>query len=190
MNEMGYNSNMSNKFQINSEQSTTSPSKESVLSIFMRPGYLLFILVLVIFISEALVMGVLDYLQPLASYQEMLIDATLLSIITFPSIYILVFRPMQMHISKYRQAERQKEELIKELQNALDEVKTLKGIIPICSSCKSMRDDKGYWQKVESYIQNHSDAVFSHGLCHDCIRKIYPDNAEKIIEKMDSIDKG
>lgn len=65
--------------------------------------------------------------------------------------------------------------LISELQQALDEVNTLKGILPICSSCKSIRDDKGYWNAVEQYITEHSEAVFAHSLCPECVRTLYPD---------------
>ncbi len=61
------------------------------------------------------------------------------------------------------------------LQKALDDIKTLKGIIPICSSCKNIRDDKGYWDQIESYIAKHSDADFSHGICPKCAKALYPD---------------
>ncbi|HCU35405.1 MAG TPA: response regulator [Armatimonadetes bacterium] len=69
---------------------------------------------------------------------------------------------------------------IDELQDALDRVKTLQGILPICMHCKSIRDDEGYWQRVESYVETHSDALFSHGLCPDCLREFYPDVAEVV----------
>lgn len=61
------------------------------------------------------------------------------------------------------------------LQEALDEIKTLRGIIPICSHCKQIRDDEGMWQKIEKYIHEHSEASFSHGICPDCIKKHYPE---------------
>jgi AmiR/NasT family two-component response regulator len=62
-----------------------------------------------------------------------------------------------------------------ELQAALAEVKTLSGLLPICASCKKIRDDQGYWQQVEVYICDHSEAEFSHGLCPDCAQKLYPE---------------
>ena len=68
---------------------------------------------------------------------------------------------------------RQREKLIHELQNALSEVKTLRGILPICSHCKKIRDDKGYWNQIESYIHKHSDVDFSHGICPECAEKYY-----------------
>ena len=61
------------------------------------------------------------------------------------------------------------------LKNALSEVKILRGMLPICSNCKSIRDDKGYWNQIESYIHKHSEAEFSHSICPDCAKKLYPD---------------
>jgi len=68
-----------------------------------------------------------------------------------------------------------RERLILELQNALAQVQTLSGLLPICSSCKKIRDDEGYWNQLEVYIQEHSEAVFSHGLCPECAKKLYPE---------------
>jgi AmiR/NasT family two-component response regulator len=65
--------------------------------------------------------------------------------------------------------------LNEELQAALAKVKMLSGLLPICASCKKIRDDKGYWQQVEVYIQAHSEAEFTHGFCPDCLAKLYPD---------------
>lgn len=62
-----------------------------------------------------------------------------------------------------------------QLQQALDEIKTLRGIIPICANCKNIRDDKGYWHQIEVYIRDHSEADFSHGICQDCVKILYPD---------------
>ncbi|MFH1135807.1 MAG: PAS domain-containing protein [Pseudomonadota bacterium] len=64
---------------------------------------------------------------------------------------------------------------ITSLRQALEEVGTLRGFIPICSNCKNIRDDHGYWQKVEQYVQEHSEAQFSHGICPDCAKKLYPE---------------
>ncbi len=68
-----------------------------------------------------------------------------------------------------------------QLQEALDNIKTLKGLIPICANCKNIRDDKGYWNKLESYIEKHSDALFSHSMCPTCMEKCYG-NEEWYIE--------
>jgi phosphoserine phosphatase RsbU/P len=69
---------------------------------------------------------------------------------------------------------------VQELRTALEHIKTLQGIIPICSYCKKIRDDQGYWSQVEAYLSLHSDARFSHGFCPDCISRHYPE-----IEKND-----
>ena len=65
-----------------------------------------------------------------------------------------------------------------ELQVALENVKTLSGLVPICSSCKKIRDDQGYWHQVEEYIHAHSNAQFSHGICPECFKKMYPEFEE------------
>ncbi|MGD0589679.1 MAG: MASE1 domain-containing protein [Bacteroidota bacterium] len=62
-----------------------------------------------------------------------------------------------------------------ELQDALNNIKTLGGLLPICANCKKIRDDLGYWQAVESYIMKHSDATFTHGMCPDCMKEYFPD---------------
>lgn len=81
-------------------------------------------------------MILLMYLPPLTAFQETFLDSTLLSIILFPVLYLLIFRPIRIHIELRRQAEEEKDALIDELRKAIDEVKTLRGIIPICASCK------------------------------------------------------
>ncbi len=80
----------------------------------------------------------------------------------------------QEMIEKRKLVEEEREALISQLRDALDNIKTLKGLLPICASCKKIRDDSGYWKKIESYISEHSDAEFTHGLCPDCSAKLYP----------------
>lgn len=77
-------------------------------------------------------------------------------------------------ITERKNLEREKEKIINDLQKALADVKALSGLLPICSSCKKIRDDKGYWNQIEVYIRDHSEADFSHGLCPDCVTKLYP----------------
>ena len=74
-----------------------------------------------------------------------------------------------------KQMETEREKLLLELKEALSKVKLLSGFLPICSSCKKIRNDKGYWQQIESYISEHSSAEFSHGLCEECAKKLYPE---------------
>lgn len=65
--------------------------------------------------------------------------------------------------------------IYEEKEKALREVKTLSGFLPICASCKNIRDDSGYWKQIESYISQNSEAQFSHSICPDCAKKLYPD---------------
>lgn len=75
-------------------------------------------------------------------------------------------------ITARKAAEAEQERLIRELQEALAKVKTLSGLVPICAWCKKIRDDQGFWKQVEVFIQSHSDAVFTHGVCPDCMKKL------------------
>lgn len=77
-------------------------------------------------------------------------------------------------ITKRKKIERERERLIYELHEALSKVKLLSGFIPICASCKKIRDDKGFWNQIESYIRAHSEAEFSHSICPDCAKELYP----------------
>lgn len=78
-------------------------------------------------------------------------------------------------ISERKKLERQKEKLITRLKTALKEINALQGIIPICSQCKKIRDDKGYWNQLESYFEKHSQTSFSHGMCPECSDELYGD---------------
>ncbi|OKY74388.1 MAG: hypothetical protein BM485_14090 [Desulfobulbaceae bacterium DB1] len=82
---------------------------------------------------------------------------------------------LKTEIDTRKVREREKERLITELREALEHIKTLRGIIPICASCKKIRDDAGYWQQVEGYIMKHSDVSFSHSICPECVNKLYPE---------------
>ncbi len=74
---------------------------------------------------------------------------------------------------------KEKEQLIIELQDALATIKTLRGCLPICSHCKKIRNDKGYWERLESYIHEHSEAEFTHSLCPECLEELYPELHQK-----------
>jgi DNA-binding NtrC family response regulator len=69
----------------------------------------------------------------------------------------------------------ERQRLTTELKAALDQVKQLKGLLPICAHCKKIRDDKGYWNQIESYIRDHSEAEFSHSICQECAARYYPE---------------
>ncbi len=99
--------------------------------------------------------------------KEVEIDGTI-----WDTWWVPVERDISLHyainITEIRQTQ-------KELEEALNNVKKLSGLLPICSHCKKIRDDKGYWNQIESYIHEHSEAVFSHGICQECAKKHYPD---------------
>jgi len=112
-----------------------------------------------------------------------------LGFLTISSIYFLEKREaktlslvniaLQKEIDERRRVEKERERLISELQKALDEVNTLSGLLPICASCKKIRDDKGYWNQIESYISDRSEAEFSHGICPECAKELYPEFFKK-----------
>jgi PAS domain S-box-containing protein len=79
-------------------------------------------------------------------------------------------------ITERKHSELERERLIGELKTALADVKTLRGLLPICAHCKKIRDDRGYWNRIETFIRERSDAEFTHGICPDCARKYFPDD--------------
>ena len=82
---------------------------------------------------------------------------------------------VERDITEPLRAAMERERLIAELRQALAEVKTLSGLLPICASCKKIRDDQGYWTRVETYLQDHTGVMFTHGICPGCARELYPD---------------
>jgi hypothetical protein len=97
-------------------------------------------------------------------------------------IVLLLFKENKTIVERKR-AEAEREKLIKELQDAIARINKLNGLLPICAHCKKIRDDKGYWNQIESYIREHSEAEFSHGICPDCAQKLYP---EFFVKKIDT----
>jgi sigma-B regulation protein RsbU (phosphoserine phosphatase) len=77
----------------------------------------------------------------------------------------------------------ERQRLMLELQRALAEIKTLNGLLPICAHCKKIRDDKGYWTRLEQYIEDRSAAQFTHGICPECIKTLYPDITDKVLDE-------
>lgn len=78
-------------------------------------------------------------------------------------------------VEERRSVQISNEQLISELRKATAEVKTLSGLLPVCASCKQVRDDQGYWSQLETYLKKHTEISFSHGLCQDCAHKLYPE---------------
>lgn len=83
-------------------------------------------------------------------------------------------------ITEAKRLEREREDLIHSLEEARKNIKVLSGLIPICASCKKIRDDQGSWEQMEQYIRAHSEAEFSHGICPECLRRDYPEYADSI----------
>jgi len=104
------------------------------------------------------------------SLVEALVDAVGLTALLMPFVLSLETRR--------RGAEEARERLVVQLRETLSKVKTLSGLLPICAHCKKIRNDKGYWIQIESYIRSHSEAEFSHGLCPACLQQYYPDFAD------------
>lgn len=97
------------------------------------------------------------------------------SLATWKTKESMFFTGVVRDITERKWAEAEREKLILELKEALSKVKQLSGMLPICASCKKIRDDKGYWKQIESYIGDHSEAEFTHGICPECVKKLYPD---------------
>jgi methyl-accepting chemotaxis protein len=93
---------------------------------------------------------------------------------------------LEEEIAERKRMETERDKLIVELKEALAEVKQLSGLLPICASCKKIRDDKGYWNQIETYISEHSEAMFTHAICPDCGKKLYPEYYDVIWGKKDN----
>jgi PAS domain S-box-containing protein len=92
-------------------------------------------------------------------------------------------RAAMLDVTGHHRAEVERERLLQELQTALARVKLLSGLLPICANCKKIRDDQGYWKQVESYIEGHSEATFSHGICPECLHQLYPALEQQVLER-------
>jgi len=136
-----------------------------------------------LFYSNALIEGIDDKLPSYPEFFHLIFF--LLGLGTIISIYIIEKREakvlaiantaLEKEAAQRKQVEEEREKLINDLRKALAEVKTLSGLLPICSACKKIRDDKGYWNQIEVFIRDHSDAQFSHSICPGCAQELYPD---------------
>jgi PAS domain S-box-containing protein len=88
-------------------------------------------------------------------------------------------------VTERKRLEAEREQLIADLRKALEKIKTLKGLIPVCAWCKKVRDDKGYWEELEHYIREHTDADFTHGICPDCLKEYDPDTYREYKKKIE-----
>lgn len=122
-----------------------------------------------VFLAEAGVMVLLGMLPKwMVLPAAPLLDAGLLVALISPMLYLWLYRPLLDEMAARRRTEQELLVAVSELQEALANVKTLKGLLPICAWCKKVRDDKGYWSKLEHYVAENSDADFTHGICPEC----------------------
>ncbi|NLD94351.1 MAG: hypothetical protein GX639_16980 [Fibrobacter sp.] len=125
-----------------------------------------------------------------------MITLTIICSIIFFGVIILIFNILHTFYIQQKTSEeiRQKNNDLQKMNISLNEafenIKTLKGMLPICSFCKKIRNDTGYWQQIESYVRDHSDAEFSHGICPSCLREHYPEMADDILNRVKSNDSG
>ena len=142
---------------------------------YSNPFRLLLVVAASVFLAEALIMLFLSNFYSIVRFKEAIVDAFLLIILIIPVLYIFFYKPFIHDIEEREIAEIEKDAAIAKLEKAIDEIKVLKGFIPICANCKKIRDDAGYWQHVETYIRDRSDIEFSHAICPDCSKKLYPE---------------
>jgi K+-sensing histidine kinase KdpD len=90
-------------------------------------------------------------------------------------IRLVSFLIIAITVSKVKEVLTSERELSAQLQEALNQVKELRGLLPICASCKKIRNDQGYWEQIEAYVSRHSKAEFSHGICPECAKRLYPE---------------
>jgi hypothetical protein len=116
----------------------------------------------------------LSFLDKNKQLRNALITYSIMVILAGAMAFLILFS-----IFVHKKIESEKEALIVELKEALTNIKVLQGLLPICASCKKIRNDKGYWEEMELYIRDHSEADFSHGICPDCIKRLYPQFVKK-----------
>lgn len=149
-----------------------------------------FTVALVIFSPLISILFLVEYFYPeliinYASLEQRFIDVYLAFLISTIVIYFIISLILESHDHEKMRLN-QVNQLLEEkmgalnrvnldLEKALAKVQTLSGLLPICATCKKIRDDKGYWNRIESYIEKHSQAEFSHSICPECVKKLYPD---------------
>jgi K+-sensing histidine kinase KdpD len=156
------------------------------IEIIIAPFYLIPISCATWFGSRArgLISSVLSVMTIAASsfmagnkFSHLLIDVwNLLMYLAFFVIFTVVLSFLKKDLEERRR-------LIAELQQTLGQVKQLSGLLPVCSSCKKIRDDNGDWKQMETYISNHSEVLFSHGICPECIERLYPEQYNTLFDK-------
>ncbi len=153
------------------------------------PLKVFWVIIISVLVAETFLMLILQFegvshMDTIIHNYFILLDGVLLCLILTPLLLRFVYKPMKDTAKGIDEARRELENKVQELAEAFTEVKQLRGIIPICSSCKKIRNDGGLWEQVEAYIEEHSDADFSHSMCPDCTKSFYEE-----LEKYDKIEK-
>ena len=141
--------------------------------LFRSPARLFAVTALSIFVAEAAVMFVLSALPQIPLPAEALLDAVMLTLTVLPVLYFFFYRPLSTHMAERVKMEEGREKLIGELKTALERIKVLSGLLPVCASCKRIKDDAGGWVSMEKYISERSDAQFTHSICDVCAERLY-----------------
>jgi len=144
--------------------------------IILRPAFLLGIVIFSIFFAVAFIVLILHLLPGLQRHPphiEVLSAAFSSILILFPVIYLFLFKPLKIHIRERIKIEAEQKNTISELNDALEKVKVLSGLLPICASCKRIRDNKGEWTNLEKYISERTEAEFTHSICPECEERLY-----------------
>lgn len=148
--------------------------KANTPKLFSSPTRLLVFTASSIFVAEAIVMLMLsDFMQTLPKLTEAMLDGFVLTVIILPLLYIFFYRPLSAHMAERVKVEESREKLIGELKAALEKIKVLSGLLPVCAACKRIRDDGGGWVSMEKYISERSNAQFTHSICDICAEKLY-----------------
>lgn len=149
-------------------------AKDRTPRLFRSPIGLLVITAVSVFVAEAIVMLLLsDFLHTLPKVIEAMLDGFVLTIIVVPILYFSFYKPLSTHMAERLKMEESREKLICELQAALERIKVLSGLLPVCASCKRIKDDMGGWVNIERYISERSEAQFTHSICDACVERLY-----------------
>jgi hypothetical protein len=154
----------------------TAPALPKGLRFRDRPLFLLSIIIAVVAVGEYGVMLALAEIPFFSGRHGALIDSLVLVGLAFPALLLLVVRPLRKQIARRMENERVLRETIEELERSKSEIRQLRGLLPICASCKRIRDVGGQWALLEQYIEAHTDASVTHSICPECVRKLYPDH--------------
>ncbi|CAG1013553.1 hypothetical protein ANRL4_04968 [Anaerolineae bacterium] len=152
------------------------PTREEVFEtprLFFRPIYLFLIVIFSILFVDGIMILTLHPLTELPLHIEVLLGSFILIVFLLPVLYLFFLKPLKLHIKERRKIEAEQKKTISELGDALEKVKVLSGLLPICASCKRIRDDKGNWTNLERYISERTEAEFTHSICPECEERLY-----------------